>query len=88
MSKEKPLPELTEAQTNAKKVLAVLPLIDNPLTLSPDELVCLKLLRDACEDILKGGDISPAAPGTHKLRLIRRVQIGFFTAEAPRPVTP
>ena len=24
----------------------------------------------------------------HKLRLIRRVQIAFFTAEAPRPVTP
>jgi len=83
MSKTKPLE--TEIQVHAQKLLDDLAPLESPLVLSPDELTCVRILREACEDILKGGDISPAPEGQHKLRLIRRVNIGFFTANAPRP---
>ena len=86
MSESVPLP--TEAQINAGKLLDVLPLLESPLLLTQDELLCLRVLREACEDIIKGGDISPASEGTHKFRLIRRLSVGFFTVDAPRPHNP
>lgn len=82
------VPLETETQVNARTVLDALPGIENPLTLTQDELVCVRILREACEDIIKGGDISPAPDGQHKLRLIRRISVGFFTASTPRPITP
>lgn len=75
----------TEIQVHAQTLLNDLAPLDNPLVLAPDELICLRIIREACEDIVKGGDISPPPEGMHKLRLIRRVQIGYFTANAPRP---
>lgn len=83
MSESTPLE--TESQINARAFLESLALMDSPLLLSEDELVCLRILREAAEDIIKGGDISPAPEGQHKLRLIRRVHVGFFVATAPRP---
>jgi hypothetical protein len=79
--------EQSEIQVHAQTLLNDLAPLDNPVVLTPDELTCLRIMREACEDILKGGDISPPAEGTQKLRLSRRVNVGFFTHTAPRPIT-
>ena len=82
--------EPTEAQVHAQRALDALAPLENPYLLTPDELACLKILREACADILKGGDLAPAPEGTHKLRLLRRVQIAYYHAATPRlkPIEP
>lgn len=70
----------------AQAALEALTPFDSKNLLTPDELTCLQLLREALQDIAKGGDISPEIEGVlpHKLRLWRRVTVNHFHPNAPR----
>lgn len=82
--------EPTESQVNAQRALDALPALDSEYLLTADERACMKILREACLDIIRGGDLSPAPAGQHKLRLLRRISVGYFEASAPRakPIEP
>ena len=60
--------------------------LESPNLLTPDERLALAVVREAIKDMIKGGDISPEIEGVlpHKMRLWRRVALGYFQPASPR----
>jgi len=74
-----PTPEQCQA------LIEALAPFESPYVLTPDEEVCLNILREAAQKIAAGEDLVPPVEGqTHKLRLWRRVSVAFIHPEAPR----
>ena len=73
---------MTNEQANA--LLAALEPFDDPAVTTPDERTAARVVREACEDILRGGNLQPPAEGELKLRLCRRVDLAYFHHLAPR----
>lgn len=76
--------------------LNALALFERPDLLTPDELTCLGILREAIEDIRLGGSLpdhqaSTAGAGGWKVRQLRRVAVSYFhpaSARQPSPPPP
>ncbi len=80
MSLAKPTAEQSAA------AVAALELFDDPAWMTEDERRALTVVIEGIKAHARGEDLTPSAEGMPlKMRLIRRVDISFFTPTAPRP---
>lgn len=74
---------MSPEQCNA--LIGALDAFEDPAVTTEDERKAARIVREACLDILNGGNLELPAEGEPlKLRLCRRVDVAFFHHLAPR----